>query len=507
MRGRPLFLLAIALLILLVGAAAAIAHSSMADGSSPVNRGVPRETRTPRPSAVSAGLTNACPPQEPAGKIRVEFTGSTYAVATTRRTGFFRTGQDADILLSGVDFNNTGGPLLFNHPAGIASDGTRLLLADRFNNRVLIWNSLPAENEPPALVLGQPDFTGNNPGTGRDQLNTAGDQPYDFFMPAPIDPHYAWMQGDFTPDGRLLMLGRTLHIWDRFPQSADTPPDLSIRGYAPTDPNQAPDFAIGSPDICTNTLDTHFFISNSVVASNGRSLFVASGFDSKLFVWREIPDESGAYPDIVYRLPKGPSDSALWGDTFAMAGWDTVYIWTHLRLNGELPERVLTGRIGSVELRFLSGVAIDDRYFYLLYYKVQVDPDTHVIHSAVSGDGLNWTKGGLRFQNVDSPCYGWTSVPDAVRLPDGRVRLYFVCDKDRNVVASAISQDGLNFISSSPASGSYCGTASGSPPGQGGCRGLPEPGSCCWRGCRAWWRRRRTSSPSLSTPTCWWTGC
>lgn len=51
---------------------------------------------------------------------------------------WFQTGQNADLVLSGVDFNNTGGPLLFNHPSGIASDGTRFLLCDRFNNRVLI---------------------------------------------------------------------------------------------------------------------------------------------------------------------------------------------------------------------------------------------------------------------------------------------------------------------------------------------------------------------------------
>ena len=47
---------------------------------------------------------------------------------------WFRTGQNADLMLSGVDFNNTGGPLLFNHPSGIASDGTHFLLCDRFNN-------------------------------------------------------------------------------------------------------------------------------------------------------------------------------------------------------------------------------------------------------------------------------------------------------------------------------------------------------------------------------------
>jgi hypothetical protein len=56
---------------------------------------------------------------------------------------WFTTGQNAGLMLSGVDFNNTGGPFLYNHPSGLATDGTRLLLCDRFNNRVLVWNSPP----------------------------------------------------------------------------------------------------------------------------------------------------------------------------------------------------------------------------------------------------------------------------------------------------------------------------------------------------------------------------
>jgi hypothetical protein len=65
-----------------------------------------------------------------------------------------------------MDFNTAGGPLVFNHPSGIASDGSRLLLADRNNNRVLVWNRLPAANDPPDLVLGQPDFSTNSSGGG-----------------------------------------------------------------------------------------------------------------------------------------------------------------------------------------------------------------------------------------------------------------------------------------------------------------------------------------------------
>ena len=53
---------------------------------------------------------------------------------------------------------------------GITSDGKHLLLADTRNNRIPIWNSLPTSNRPPDLVLGQPNFYSNAPGTSRDKL-------------------------------------------------------------------------------------------------------------------------------------------------------------------------------------------------------------------------------------------------------------------------------------------------------------------------------------------------
>jgi len=52
------------------------------------------------------------------GSIRVTIHDSQYAVAPPGEPGRFVTGQDADLMLGGIDFNNSGGPLLFNHPTG-----------------------------------------------------------------------------------------------------------------------------------------------------------------------------------------------------------------------------------------------------------------------------------------------------------------------------------------------------------------------------------------------------
>lgn len=479
------------------------------------------------------------------GEVSVQSTGSSYRVVTQKPAGWFTSGQEADMLLSGVDFNNAGGPLFFNHQGGIASDGNHLILADRNNNRVLIWNSLPAGNTPPDIVLGQKDFTGNNPGEGLDQLNwpvavatdgkhllvadtyndrvlvwdsfpaqngqaadfaltgairylpdspgtvgwpwavwtdgeklivasTAGsqvliwnsfpaenrapdivlklddfgtprtigsdgtnlvvgdhnafnqnqgnffwksfptndDQMYDFFMRNARGEDQQSTMGEifwgptFTEDGRLVAVGESLYIWNQFPENGNDVPDLSVgrghnvEGYdfggsqsgdgsgiviageklyvslcngnkivgfnsMPRSPGEIPDFAVGSPDIYTNTLETNFIISNPVPATDGKSLFVSSDFDRKLYVWKSLPDESGAEPDFVYSLPDAPWDNALFNGKLALAGRETVFLWDSLPLNGEKPDKTFSRNIGSVTFKNLGGVAMDSRYLYL----------------------------------------------------------------------------------------------------------------------------------------------
>ncbi|MEA5445881.1 hypothetical protein VCB98_08625 [Gammaproteobacteria bacterium AB-CW1] len=51
-------------------------------------------------------------------------------------------------------------------PAGIWTDGDRLAVADRFNNRVLLWDSFPEEGEPADRVIGQEDMDSNTTNAG-----------------------------------------------------------------------------------------------------------------------------------------------------------------------------------------------------------------------------------------------------------------------------------------------------------------------------------------------------
>ena len=79
-------------------------------------------------------------------------------------------GQAATLVLGQANFdidaqsiympNTTASSLLA--PASVSSDGIHLFIADNFENRVLIWNTIPtSSNQAADVVLGQADFVSN----------------------------------------------------------------------------------------------------------------------------------------------------------------------------------------------------------------------------------------------------------------------------------------------------------------------------------------------------------
>ncbi|MCI0452765.1 MAG: hypothetical protein L0Z51_10315, partial [Candidatus Latescibacteria bacterium] len=72
-------------------------------------------------------------------------------------------GEAADVVVGQADFTSNVNALTaagMNGPRAIWSDGTRLVVSDAGNRRVLIWNSIPTTNGQAAdVVVGAPDFT------------------------------------------------------------------------------------------------------------------------------------------------------------------------------------------------------------------------------------------------------------------------------------------------------------------------------------------------------------
>ena len=108
----------------------------------------------------------------------------------------------------------SGSTLLY--PSGLWTDGERLVVADAWNHRVLIWTHFPTEDGQAAdLVIGQPDFQGHEP-------NVAGiGQP-------PTARSLNWPYGVWS-DGKSLWVAdtgnRRVLYWQDFPQESYLPAD------------------------------------------------------------------------------------------------------------------------------------------------------------------------------------------------------------------------------------------------------------------------------------------
>ncbi len=267
--------------------------------------------------------------------------------------GWFQTGQDAELMLSGIGFNDSGGPLLFNHPNGIASDGTRFVVCDRFNNRVLVWNAPPtAWNDAPDAVLGQPDFTSNNPGTSKSGMNWPGNasigaggvlavadtendrilvwnsfpaangEPADVVLnlgaySIPGQMPFEWPWGVWTDGTRLAAvatMGATILIWDTMPTSDDAPSSFRIK---------LPEF--GTPRNISSDGTSYFFVGDH----NAR---VGAGMAGTFF-WNSFPTAENQPHDFFRtewikgeRLPSGH---------LVAGGLSSIYIWDSVPTTGD----------------------------------------------------------------------------------------------------------------------------------------------------------------------------
>ncbi len=458
---------------------------------------------------------------------------SEYAVAPELPPGWFQSGQEAAMVLSSLGFDESGGPLYFLFPGNVATDGRNLVLADTRNNRVLIWKQAPQGNTPPDLVLGQHDFGGNAPGAGLDRMNwpagvttdgtrlvvadcwnhrllvwnrlpTRNGTPADFELRAEGTPgvgvsmpYSVWTDGRFlavanrgfasllvwqgfpqgdrqpdliyrgggdlgTPryvvsDGKRLVLAsydsfrntseHATFLWSAIPRTASDAYDFFIQSPAwfkgvphrrsaslrgafgpkgqfvalsdeglfygwsalPTAPEQAPDlfnglkrfayqagdtsglvfvghtlyaslmngnrilgyrslsslqsekpdFVVGARAVDEQPLEERAVLVNPNPVTDGRHLFVTSDFNQQMYVYRGVPNQTAAHPDVVYRFPEGPWDTALQGNRLVAVGGDRLWLWNRLPLNGEPPDREYRGRLGNVQFQDAKGVALD----------------------------------------------------------------------------------------------------------------------------------------------------
>ncbi len=160
-----------------------------------------------------------------------------------------------------MGFASTTGTTLFDHPSGLASDGTNLLLVDRVNHRILVWNTAPTSStSAPDFVLCQPSTTSTASGSELNQCNwpseavvtstgkllvadtdnerilvwnsmpTSTGQSASFAIDLGSD---SWPWGIWSDGTKVIatLTGRSqIKIWNTFPSSGSQSADITITG-------------------------------------------------------------------------------------------------------------------------------------------------------------------------------------------------------------------------------------------------------------------------------------
>jgi hypothetical protein len=172
---------------------------------------------------------------------------------------------------------NTGGTSAsnFSSPSCLASDGTKLIVCDTNNNRVLIWNTIPTGfAQPASLALGQPDLvsgTVNNGGLSSSSLRNPG--------------------GIFSNGTKLIVSDETnsrVLIWNSIPVAN----------------KQAADLVLGQSTFLTSTSNNGGISASTMnrpkgVFWDGSHLAVADNLNYRVLVWNSFPTANGQAADTV----------------------------------------------------------------------------------------------------------------------------------------------------------------------------------------------------------------
>ncbi|MDY7104402.1 MAG: NHL repeat-containing protein [Actinomycetota bacterium] len=180
---------------------------------------------------------------------------------------------DADVVLGQAAFDREGaqadgrGPENgVNLPTGVVVVDGRLVVADAWNHRLLIWDVVPERSDtPPDLVIGQPDASSVAENRGE------GCGPLGFYWPFGVGV----VGGRFwvADTGNRRVLG-----WDDVPQ-----------------PDQAPSVVLGQPDAHQRDenrggLSASSFRWPHAVCGTDDRLLVADAGNHRLLGWTPVPD-------------------------------------------------------------------------------------------------------------------------------------------------------------------------------------------------------------------------
>jgi hypothetical protein len=285
-----------------------------------------------------------------AGKLIVSDTGQNRVFIWNElpRTEF----QTPDVVLGQLASADTGrnaggagsSASTLQYPSGVWSDGTRLVVADAWNHRVLIWLTFPTTSGQAAdVVIGQPDFTSNEPNivglsqpptsqslywcygvhsdgerlwiadTGNRRVLVFNQFPTQSYLSADeVIGQISFSERDYdtanavwpysvkvSPDGRTMAIADTqsyrVLLWNDWKDGA-----APIRKQA--------DVVLGQPDFAANGQNQYSFFPNARTLSwcydtlfmpHGHGLMVADAGNSRVLLWKNVPSQHNASADNV----------------------------------------------------------------------------------------------------------------------------------------------------------------------------------------------------------------
>jgi uncharacterized repeat protein (TIGR01451 family) len=205
-----------------------------------------------------------------------------------------QTNQSADVVIGQPNFtsgdvnqgNANPAANTLNAPHDVYSDGTKLFIGDRENNRVLIYNTIPTSNNASAdVVIGQADFTGGDANRGGDPAaNTLDD-----------------LAGVFSDGTRLFI-------------SDNENNRLLIYNTIPTTNNASADVVVGQADFTSNDEDqggdsaANTQENTHPVWTDGTRLIISEWNNNRVLIYNTIPTTNNASADVVIGQPDFNSD-------------------------------------------------------------------------------------------------------------------------------------------------------------------------------------------------------
>jgi Domain of unknown function DUF11/Secretion system C-terminal sorting domain/MAM domain, meprin/A5/mu/N-terminal domain of BNR-repeat neuraminidase len=322
-------------------------------------------------------------------------------------------GAPADVVIGSPDFyTNNYGPtaeyMRGNYGVCFSPDGEKLIVSDTYNNRVLIWNTVPTTNAQPAdVVIGQTDFTSSSSGVAADKLYT----PYGVMV---------------TTDGKLIIndySNSRVLVFNQIPTengaSADvvigqndfnsraigtSPSQINQSAYSevtndgkliisdrlnhrflifnkfPTENGASADVVIGQPDFYSNELglaqDKLHWAWGVTVSPKGE-LAIGDWYNNRVLIYNEVPTENGSPADFVLGQPDftsgesfngGISEKSMYhpyGINYDLNGRLYVNGFMHrVMIFGDVPENTADVEIGIVPDKYAINVNDDITYTY-----------------------------------------------------------------------------------------------------------------------------------------------